>query len=323
MLIADGISTVPCKLMRKNRDTGRREEAVDHPLFDLLKYKPCGWMTSQQFRETLMLRATFSGQAFAFINWIDNSRKVSEIWPFDIGEVTVARRQDSRDRSPLYLVNGEEVPARNILHIRGPSWDARVGLDMVSLAREALGLAVATEKAHAGRFGNGIQTTGTYSVEGNLTTVQYNQLMHFIVQHYAGGANAGKPLLLDRNAKWTPQGMSGVDAEHLATRQHQDMLIARFFGVLPIMLGIADKTATYASSEQMFLAHCVHTVRPWHQRISEILNCWLLTPQERANGILLPLCRHRSIERRRQGPGRVLRQAVRGGGDHAEPDPRL
>jgi HK97 family phage portal protein len=282
LLVADGVSTVPCKLMKKEAD-GTRKEATDHPAYDLLRYMPCGWMTSQQFRETMMLRAVFLGEGFAFVNKVGRGR-ISELWPFEVGEVEVTSRGDPRDRSPLYMVNGEEVPQSRILHMRGPSWNGRGGLNMVHLAKEVLGLAVATEQAHASRFKNGVQNSGVYSVEGSLDAVQHKRLLAHIMQNSAGLPNSGKPLLLDRAAKWVEQGMSGVDAEHLATRQYQDMLTCRGLGVLPIMVGIADKTATYASSEQMFLAHCVHTVRPWHNRTSEIFDCFLLTAEERRAG---------------------------------------
>lgn len=283
MLISDGISTVPCKLMRKDPATGRRVEAMDHPLYDMLRHMPCAWMTSQQFRETLMLRAAFQGGGFAYLNRVGRGR-IAEMFPFEAGEVSVEKRSDPYDRSPLYRVNGEEVPASRILHIRGPSWDGRAGLNMVDLAREVIGLADATQDAHAKRFGNGIQASGVYSVEGTLDDDGYKRLTKWIAKHAAGRSNSGRPLILDRAAKFLQLGMTGVDAEHLGTRLHQDILICRHWGVLPIMVGIADKTATYASAEQMFLAHAVHTIRPWHERVAAILDCFLLTAEERSQG---------------------------------------
>ena len=283
LLISDGVSTVPCKLMRKDPATGSRAEARDHPLFDIMTYRPCDWMTSQQFRETMMLRTTFDGNAFAYINRVGPGR-IREIFPFDRDEVQVQKRQGGYDRSPLYLVNGEEVPADRILHFRGPSWDGRRGLDMVSLASEVLGLADAAQEAHAKRFANGVQSSGAWITDKPLDEKQQSRLTAYVAKHYGGSGNAGKPLILDNGTNWVPLEMTGVDAEHLAVRMYLDMLVARFYGVLPIMLGIADKTATYASAEQMFLAHAVHTIRPWHRRIAEILNCFLLTAAERAAG---------------------------------------
>lgn len=284
LLISDGVSTVPCKLMRKDPATGKRTEALDHPLYDLMQNKPCSWMNSQQFRETLMLHAVFQGGGFAYINKVGRGR-VREMFTFEAGEVVVEKRPDRYDRSPLYRVNGEEVPNDRILHIRGPSWDGRAGMNMVDLAREVIGLADAAQDAHAKRFGNGVQTTGVYSVDGPLDEKEHKRLTNWIRAHYTGGKNSGKPLVLGNKGKFEPFGMSGVDAEHLATRLYQDMLICREWGVLPIMVGIADKTATYASSEQMFLAHNVHTVRPWHRRVGTILSCDLLTPEERSQGL--------------------------------------
>lgn len=280
MLISDGVSTVPLKLMRKMPD-GKRVEAVDHPLYDLMVNKPCSWMTSQQYRETTMLRTVFAGNSFSFVNRVSSGR-VMEVFPFEIGEVSVAT--DPVTRAPEYRVNGEVVPSERILHARGPSWDSRNGLDMVSMARETISLAQATMAAHSARFANGVDSSGVYSVDGNLTPDQHAKLTEWIKKHYTGLDNRGKPLVLDRGAKFSPSAMTGVDAEHLATRLYEDMQIATMFGVLPIMLGIADKTASYASSENMFLAHCTHTIRPWHVRIRDLYDAFLLTAQERRDG---------------------------------------
>ena len=41
---------------------------------------------------------------------------------------------------------------------------------------------------------------------------------------------------------------------------------------MPIMIGHADKAATYASAEQMFLAHVVHTLSPWYSRLEQSID---------------------------------------------------
>ena len=50
------------------------------------------------------------------------------------------------------------------------------------------------------------------------------------------------------------------------------------------MVGYSDKTATYASAEQMFIAHVVHTLGPWYTRIEQSAAVSLLTPEERRQG---------------------------------------
>jgi phage portal protein BeeE len=51
------------------------------------------------------------------------------------------------------------------------------------------------------------------------------------------------------------------------------------------MVGHSDKAATYASAEQMFLAHVVHTMGPWYRRVEKSASAALLTPQEREAGL--------------------------------------
>jgi HK97 family phage portal protein len=131
---------------------------------------------------------------------------------------------------------------------------------------------------------NGVKSSGVYSVEGTLTAEQYKALQKWIKDNFEGSENAGSTMILDRNAKFLNTQMSGVDAQLLESRRFQIEEICRFFRVMPIMVGYSDKAMTYASSEQMFLAHVVHTLMPWYARLEQSIDANLLTPAERAAG---------------------------------------
>lgn len=280
LVIAEGTSTVPCKLMRKDPATGRRSPADDHPVFELFDLAVNDWMDPLQFMETVTLHTVFTGNAYIFVNRV-RGRPV-EFIPFDPGCVSVKRREDY---SLVYSVSGldgtvVEFEQDVIWHIRGPSWNSWTGLDITRLSREALGLAMATQNAHAKRFSNGINVSGVYSVTGELKGDQYKRLKAWIDANHVGNNASAKPMLVDRDAKWTPMSLNGVDAQHVETRKHQVEEVCRAYGVLPIMVGHSDKTATYASAEQMFLAHVVHTIRPWHRRFERSMKRSLLTRDE-------------------------------------------
>jgi len=130
-----------------------------------------------------------------------------------------------------------------------------------------------------------VRTSGTLSVEGTLDDKQYKQLADWLKKHYIGSQNAGVPLIMDRNAKWLGDQMKGVDAQHLETRKYQVEDICRHFRVMPIMVGYSDKLTTYASSEQMFLAHVVHTLSPWYRRLEQSMLCNLISEKDAAAGI--------------------------------------
>jgi HK97 family phage portal protein len=283
-VIADGIATVPVKLFRKEPGGSRRAEAMEHPLHDVLTVAPNEWQDSLQFRETLAFHLVLTGNAFCFINRVRG--RVVELLPIEPGKVSV---KQGNDWSLAYEVTGldgvrRSVPAESIWHIRGPSWNSWIGLESVKLAREAIGLALATEEAHARLHSNGVQPSGAWVVDGTLTRDQHKALTEWIKQNHAGLSHAGEPLVLDRAAAWKSAAMTGVDAQHVETRRLQIEEICRAFGVMPIMVGFSDKASTYASAEQMFLAHAVHTVRPWHRRFEAAIKRGLLTAAERAEG---------------------------------------
>jgi HK97 family phage portal protein len=282
-VIAEDTAQVPVKVYRK-RAGGGADEAIEHPLYDILDVAPNEWQTSFEFIENIVAQAALCGNFYGFKNIVRG--RLLEIIPFPPGVVT---EQWALDGTPSYqatLVNGEyrQFPAELIWHFRGLSWDTRTGMAAIRLAREAIGLAMSTEEAHSRLHANGVQASGLYSVDDKLTTPQQQQLSNWVSRHFSG-ENRMKPLILDRGAKWTSVSMTGVDAQHLETRRHQVEEICRAFRVMPIMIGQADKAATYASAEQMFIAHVKYTLMPWYRRIEKSIEKNLLSKAERQSGL--------------------------------------
>jgi HK97 family phage portal protein len=288
-VLADGVATVPLKLMQRDRVTGRRREATEHPVSWLLSHRPNDWQTSVEFRDTLMMHLALCRNAFVVKIRAPDGRLL-ELLPVEPGKVKVTYRGDDM---PTYAIKpgpGQPdmpVPAGDMWHIRAMAWDGVMGHEAIKAAREALGLALATEEQHARLHSNGMQSPGVYSVSGTLNPAQYKDLRAYLDKHVAGLANAHKPLILDRDAKWTPLTPKGVDAEHLATRRFQIEEVCRVLGVLPLMVGHANEQTTFASSEQMFLAHNIHTLRPWHRRWESSGGAALLTEAEIRGGYYL------------------------------------
>lgn len=285
-VIGEGIAQVPLKLMQEKKDDKTRVEAEDHPLHEILETRPNAWQTSFEYREMLAMHAVLCGNAFSFVNR-SNRAGIMELIPFEPGCVTVKRADDFTLSYEVRGQNGntQTFPAASIWHVRGPSWNSWMGLEAVQLAREAIGLAMATEEQQARMQKNGVRASGTYSVEGTLKDDQYKALSAWINENMGGVENAGKAMVLDRSAKWLNTSMTGVDAQTLETRRYQVEEICRFFRVNPIMVGAESKNTTYASAEQMFLGHVVHTLAPWYTRLEQSIDANLLTEKDRKAGI--------------------------------------
>lgn len=273
-VLANGIAQVPWKVMRQ-RAGGGADPATDHALYPLLSRRPSRNQTSFEFRQTLVLHLVLTGNAYVFISRGLGGR-ILELIPLEPGRVAV-----TEDRGELtYTVNGADgrvarLTDREIWHTRALSWNGWMGQEPIRMAAEAIGLSLALEESHARQHANGVQPGGTYAIDGELTIEQHDKLAAWI-RKQAAGENRGAPLILDRGAKWLAQQMSGVDAQHIETRRFQVEEQARAMGVMPIMIGAGDKAQTYASAEQNFTAHVVHSIHPLAENIEQSADVRLL-----------------------------------------------
>lgn len=286
-LSTQGIAQVPFKLMQETRDANGLKTIIaarQHPLYDLMSVAPNDFTTAFEFLETLILHAAH-GDSYAFVNR-GASGRIVELIQLDPARTIKKQRENYSVYFEVRGVTGEakEFPAESVWHVKGPSWNSVMGMDVLFLAREALGLSIALEESHASLHAKGVRPSGTYSVEGTLGDAQYSALKAWIDREWAGSQSTGAPMILDRGAKWLAQAMTGVDAQHVQTRELQIQEVCRFAGVFPMVIGHADKTSTFASAEAFFDAHVKLSLAPWARRIEQSADAYLLTPKERAAG---------------------------------------
>lgn len=281
-VISEGIAMMPWKVLQQR---GKVIEPVPaHQLYDKLAVSPNPLQTAFEFQETAGLHLAFCGNAFVWLQKV--SRRVDAMYLLDPKWVTVKFKWPDL---PTYSVRTDdgrtfELTSDEVWHLKGPSWSSYVGLEFMKLARQALGLAMAIEEGQSKLQANGVSMPGYFAAEGNLTEDQHKKLKKWIEKDLAGSSNAGTAAIFDRSMKWIATAMSNIDAQVLEQRKFEVEEVCRFMRVLPIMIGHADKTATYASAEQMFLAHAMYTSGPWARRLEQSADKRLLTPQEREQG---------------------------------------
>lgn len=280
-VIAEGIAQVPLRVMREVEGGKGSEPATDHPLYTVLYRRPNKWMTSFSLRETMIFHAALTGNAFFYKNMVRD--RVKELIPIDPGCVTIKRNNDYSLTYTVTALNGEtrDFPQELIWHVRGPSWDSWRGMDAVRQAREAIGLTIATENTQAEMHANGLQMSGVLSTDQKIDPEKFKQLQAWVAAQ-VGGSNKHKPFIIDSGLNWANRSMTGVDAEHLETRKFQIEEICRAFRVLPPMVGHSGQSMTFASAEQIFLAHVIHTLMPWAARIEQAIDNDLLDGKEDA-----------------------------------------
>jgi HK97 family phage portal protein len=268
--LAEGVAQTDRMIYRRRADYRGGDPAPDHWAWSLFVDSPNDWQTGYEFAETMVIHLVLCGNFYAFKNVVSGG-KVKELIPLEPQRVTVSRAADFSLAYTYTAENGQQqtIPADLIWHVRGPSWNGWMGLEVTKLAREAIGLSLSLEESHALLHKNGIQTTGFYSVDNKLGPEAMKGLAGWI-KEVAGGQSKGAPLVLDQGAKWLSQQMTGVDAQHLETRKHQIEEICRAVRLFPQMVGHAgDQSPTFASAEQFFQAYVIHNLGPWYRRIED------------------------------------------------------
>jgi HK97 family phage portal protein len=277
-VLAEGVAQLPLTVGRYDPTLDSVTSARDVRAYDLLNQAPNDWMTSFELRETMMVHAVLCGNAIAVKNTLRG--EVRELLPVPWNCVQI-------QRAPMYglvyQVNdpyglvGTFLP-KDVVHLRGPSWDAVLGLDAIRLAREAIGLAIATEETHERLFANGARPGGILSIDGSLGKEARDRIEEQSKRFTR--EDAFRMMVLDKGATFNAMAMSGVDAQHLETRKYQVEEICRALRVFPHMVGYSDKTATFASAESFFQGHVDYSLMPWLERFQQVLKRDVLGPGE-------------------------------------------
>lgn len=284
-ILSEAIAGLPLHLYEYGCD-GSKEKAVKHPLYFLLHDEPNKEMTSFVFRETLMTHLLLWGNAYAQV--IRNGKgEVIALYPLMPNRMEV-NRTDKGQLYYQYTTSSDDAPTvesstavlmpEDVLHIPGLGFDGLVGYSPIAMAKNAIGLAIATEEYGAKFFANGAAPSGVLEHPGTIKDPQ--RVRDAWMSQFSGSRNAGKVAVLEEGMKYTPISISPEQAQFLETRKFQINEIARIFRVPPHMVGDLEKSS-FSNIEQQSLEFVKYTLDPWVIRWEQSLQRTLLSSEEK------------------------------------------
>lgn len=284
-ILAEAVAGLPLHLCRYKEDGGK-ERAIDNNLYHLLHDEPNKEMSSFIFRETLMTHLLLWGNAYAQI--IRNGKgEVVALYPLMPNKMQVDRDENgelyyiyTRSSDEAKTMEGVTVylTPRDVLHIPGLGFDGLVGYSPIAMAKNAIGLAIATEEYGAKFFANGAAPSGVLEHPGTIKDP--SRLRENWNSTFGGSANSGKVAVLEEGMKYTPISISPEQAQFLETRKFQIDEIARIFRVPPHMVGDLEKSS-FSNIEQQSLEFVKYTLDPWVIRWEQSLSRALLNEDEK------------------------------------------
>jgi len=285
-VISEAVASLPIHVYRYEENG--TQQMPGHSLHNLLHNAPNPEMTSFSFRETLMAHILIWGNAYAQVIR-DGSGRVAalypllphkmDVWRGNNGEIFYTYWRDMDETRRREESGGITLRKDQVLHIPGLSFDGLVGYSPIALAKNAIGMAIATENFGAGFFANGANPGGV--IESPTAVKDPTKLRDAWEVLYKGSRNSGKVAVLEEGLKFSTVSVPPEQAQFLQTRKFQLNEIARIFRVPPHMIGDLEKSS-FSNIEQQALEFVKYCVNPWIIRWEQAMWQNLILPSEQA-----------------------------------------
>lgn len=301
MLKGGAVASLDLKIFEKmiaaDGRTSRRI-AHEHDQWDLWHDEPNDEMSSFTMRLTVQCHRMLWGNGYIEAQR-DGGNRIVAYWPRNPSKIKLRRASEKlvvngellRPGQLFYATTeGQEqynpvefdetenpghqseriiLPA-DMLHLPGLALDGRIGQDVVQLARNAIGLALATEKFGGKFFGNGALGYGIFKLPGQLPPEQFDNFKKEVAEAW-GGENVQRPLVLQGGQDYESTSTKPNEGQFIETREHQITEICRVMGnVPPHMVGVTEKGGK-ANVEQIGQEFLTFSLRPdlrcWEQEI--------------------------------------------------------
>lgn len=280
-VISETISTLPLKIYERKPD-GSKSVAVDHPVYQVLCRQPAIDLTPARFMQMIPASICLRGNSFSeklfFKKELVGIRPLlpqyMNVGSDDAGRITY------KYSDPVTKTE-REIPRENIMHIRGFSLDAAVGLTPIQFGADIIGSALATNEAASNVFKNGLQNSGFMTSSVPLNPEQRTALRNNL-QQFMGSNNAGKVMLLEGGFDYKGITINPETAQLLESRSFSIEEICRWFGVPPVIIGHMEKQSSWASSiESLYTQFLITGLRPMLVNIEQEIGRCLLDNDDR------------------------------------------
>ncbi|RXV64868.1 phage portal protein [Roseovarius sp. A46] len=270
-VISEAAMTLTPQIKTINPD-GTETIDTSHPALPLLTTEANDYTTAPQLMRDLVIDGlTLDQGGLAWINRV-NGRPV-EIIHYTRGSITV--EYDTLTREPSYRLQGRPLAASDVIHLRSP-----FSRSPLSLAREAIGLAIVMERHAARLFGRGAKPSGALSFPKGMGEEAVKKMRAAWRSTHEGEDPGGRTAILYDGAEFTPFQLTSTDAQFLENRKFAITEIARAFRVPPSMLFDMDRM-TWSNTELLGKEFLTYTLEPWLVALEGALRQSLFEPEER------------------------------------------
>lgn len=295
-LISRDVAKTPLLVYKRTGDNARERDRT-HPAYRLLRRKPNRYTKAFDFKQTLQSHVLMAGNGYAYVfrNGAGDAVDLLQLNPYatypvrqggelfyvtHVGATNVMVDEEGKASGPV----GEprRLKAEDVLHIKGLGFDGLVGYDVITFARESLGLALGLRKYSSVFFRNGAHLGVVLEHPHALRQEAADMLRRSWETMHTGLENAHKTAILEEGMKAHVLSLDARKAQLMEVRQFEARAIANFIGIPPYLLG-DDNQQAYASLEQRSQDYLDQSIDPWYCQWEEECTDKLLTEEQKEN----------------------------------------
>lgn len=290
-VLSESIGKLPLKLHKYNERNGV-VTARDHPLYNILKYRPNPYMASTVFWSTIEYNRNHHGNAYILITgigsktklWILESERV-QVW-YDDAKILA----EVPDIYYIYSYGGKKYKftSEEILHFK--TSNTLDGIKGISVREQLKTTIEGNNKAQSlvnKMYDSGFTAKAVMQYTGSLSDENVKTFVSGI-ESYAKGDLAEEGIEniipIPLGATLTPLNVKLADNQFIEVKQYSALQIASAFGIKPSQIGDYTKSS-YASAEAQQLSFYVDTLLYIIKQYEEELTYKLLSKEEFESGL--------------------------------------
>lgn len=266
-ILASSIASLPLITYRR-LPGGGKEEATDHPLYNLLKYTPNDWQTKFTFCQQMVAHAALRGNFYSAIQYNQRGEVVG-LEPLIPQRMQVEKLPNGQLRFTYTDDDGRQVRylQGELLRFHTLTDNGYTGLSVIGQARRTMSLASNTEEYGDAYFSNGARPGGILTSDGPMDTETRNANKESWERAHRGAKNAHKVAVLS-SMKFQPITITNEDSQFLETRRFTKEEICGLFGIPPHLAADLSR-ATFSNIEHQDIGFYKHTIRHWVTNIEQ------------------------------------------------------
>jgi HK97 family phage portal protein len=290
-MLASDVAKMPVCLEQITQVDGRQVtvEAIENPLYPILRYTPNPWMTAYQLGWVNTFNLLTQGN---FYNQIvrDGLGRIVSLMPlnpwcvkqdWDLSDPNDPQRIFRHDENGnKRTFKNNEIWTCSFLALNGIEGQA-----IIALGKDALSLMIASDETAGRFFANGLNVHGFFTTPADMVVdeIQAQKVHDDLTRNHTGSNKAGKFPFLPGGWKYEKMALTAVEGQLLESRKWNAEEIARLLGGQPLItkLGYGEKNSTYASSAAFLEEYFSTSLMPITVNIEQSIALSLIAPKDR------------------------------------------